>query len=103
MAIIIACHITRNIRAAPHGDSPGITIHIMGITHPPGMGMPPLIEFIPRQVSAAAAKKIAVATARAHNSSRLNIGAEAGAVATADNSSPPGACPLCVFSFMDSR
>jgi len=41
IAIIIASHINKNIHAEPVTDCPGITIHIIGMVQPPGMGIPP--------------------------------------------------------------
>src|ERR1700751_5301254 len=41
MAIIMACHINRNIQAVEVSDQPGITIHIMDMVQPPGIRIPP--------------------------------------------------------------
>jgi hypothetical protein len=41
IAIIIAVHIAMNIPAAARLDCPDIGIHIIDITQPPGIGIPP--------------------------------------------------------------
>src|SRR4051812_35440680 len=62
MAIIMACHVTRNIPAAPHGVWPGVDIHIIGITQPPGMGMPPvMLRALVHVITAAARNTLAAA------------------------------------------
>jgi hypothetical protein len=41
MAIIIDCHMARNMIAVDHMESPGIAIHIMDIVQSPGILMMP--------------------------------------------------------------
>src|SRR6266851_2365789 len=69
IAIIIACHINRNIHAEAAADCPGIPIHIIGMVHPPGMGIPPAIRNDARTVMTAAATKTKAAISRAWRSS----------------------------------
>ena len=50
MAIIIASHIKRKVNAAPAMPWPGMAIHIMDISQPPGIDMPPAIPRVAFQV-----------------------------------------------------
>ena len=50
MAIIIATHIIRKVPAAPAMLWPGMAIHIMDISQPPGIVMPPAIPRVAFQV-----------------------------------------------------
>src|ERR1700681_684607 len=70
MAIIIACHMRRKKSAEAPSDRPGIAIHIIGMVHPPGIGMP---SDIPRAIAFFVFLLAAVCTiyfARAHSSAR---------------------------------
>ena len=44
MAVIITTHISMNEAAAPGQVCPGILIHAIDMTQPPGMAMPPDID-----------------------------------------------------------
>jgi hypothetical protein len=45
----------RNETAAIRNDSPGIRIHIIDIVHPPGIGIPPVVDMDPHQAVVSAA------------------------------------------------
>lgn len=78
IATIIACHISRNIQAVFQTLWLGMTIHIIGMVQPPGIGMPPPMLRAPYSVKPAATKKMTVAAARASHSP---LGSEEGASA----------------------
>ena len=63
IATIISVHIPRNATPAPTQLSPGMRIQAMDIVHPPGMAMPPDIDW----------HQTTVPTALAMNSSRLPV------------------------------
>ena len=46
MATIMAAHMAVNMIAVPRRDWPGICIHIMDMVQPPGMFMPPAMEWV---------------------------------------------------------
>jgi len=88
MAIIIASHISRKTPAAADVDCPGMAIHIMDITQPPGIGIPPDMPRAAFRVIAADARNTAPAMPRAHCSFRLEAGVTASARANQSGLSP---------------
>ena len=68
IAIIIASHISRKIPPAAMVDCPGMAIHIMDISQPPGIRMPPDMLRAALRVNAADARNSPPAKLRAHNS-----------------------------------
>jgi hypothetical protein len=74
IAIIIASHISRKIPTASMMDCPGILIHIMDISQPPGIRMPPDMVRAAFRVNAADARNSTPAKLRAHNSFLFEAG-----------------------------
>ena len=68
IAIIIASHISRKIPPAAIVDCPGMAIHIMDISQPPGIRIPPDMLLAALRVTAADARNSPPAKLRAHNS-----------------------------------
>jgi hypothetical protein len=77
IAIIIASHISRKIAPAAMVDCPGMRIHIMDISQPPGIRMPPDMLRAASRVNAADARNTAPARLRAHNSFLFETGVTA--------------------------
>ncbi|HUL58854.1 MAG TPA: hypothetical protein VLU43_06255 [Anaeromyxobacteraceae bacterium] len=81
IAAIITIHIPMNAAAAPGQLCPGILIHAMDMTQPPGIGMPPDID--PHQatvIHVLAAKRTALTprNARSRTGTACPLGAVAG-------------------------